>query len=510
MNQADAQSDRNELSYAHRQRLFVGGLIAMAATSVAFAVVGDVMGTLKEVFVLSNLEVGWIGGAAIWGFAVSQLIFSPLVDKVGFRFLFRLSFLGHLIGPLMMIFANGYTMLFLGAWIIAFANGLVEASGNPMVVTLFPKEKAVKLNKFHFLFPGGIALGGVTAFFLRQIGIGELGFIADWQAILALVLIPTAMYGFIMLFEEFPDSENVQAGVSIKEMFRVTFTSPFFLLMLFAMFITASIELGPNRWIPAVLESGLDFAGAGILVLAYINGIMALLRYYAAEPLVERFSPTGLLLISAVLGGLGLLLFSFAQTTLMAFLTATIFAVGVTFFWPNMLGVVNERIPKSGALGLGLMGAAGMAIVGLVTAPMMGDIADKYVPEKLPNQATVQVLETTIETFPEKKAQIVQDRRPDVQKAIDLSREVLNIYEQQGELPGVKTANALRAILGSHVTGDVVDKAGSLLGPAENYGGRMSFRYVAPLSIIIIIIFGILYYRDRKAGGYRIKEIHED
>lgn len=510
MNQTRSTASEDAPSQVQRKRLFIGACIALTATSVAFAVVGDVMGTLKEEFVLSNLEVGWIGGAALWGFAVSQLIFSPLVDNLGFRFLFRLAFLAHLLGVLMMILAPGFTALFLGALIIAIGNGLVEAAGNPLVVTLYPENKAVKLNQFHFLFPGGIALGGVAAFFLRQAGVGQLPFIADWQAILALVLIPTILYGFVLLFDVFPESENVQAGVTMKEMFKATFASPLFLLMLFAMFITASIELGPNRWIPAVLEAGLDFKGAGILVLAYINGIMAFLRYYASEPLVDRLSPTGLLLVSAVVSGIGLYLFSFAQSTVMAFATATIFAVGVCFFWPNMLGFVNERIPKSGALGLGVMGAAGMAFVGLVTTPMMGDIADRYVPNELPTQATVRVLEQTTETFPEKKAQVVPDRKPDVQTAIELSENVLKTYRAQGSLPGVETANAMRAVIGSGVESSVIDEAQSLLGPAENYGGRISFRYIAPFSILLILIFGMILYRDRKTGGYRVKDIHED
>ncbi|HKJ67487.1 MAG TPA: MFS transporter, partial [bacterium] len=413
----------------NRMKLFIGSCVALISTSVAFAVVGDAMGPLKQEFILTNLQIGYVGGAALWGFAVSQLIFSPLVDTIGFRALLRLSFLGHLIGPTLMISANGFWMLFVGALIIALANGLVEASTNPLVATLFPQEKTARLNQFHVWFPGGIVLGGLASFGLRQIG---AGFIGSWQSSIALIYIPTIIYGIMLMTEPFPPSENVQSGVSMKEMFRATFTRPLFILLLFMIMITASLELGPNRWIPAVLQAG---GIAGILVLVWINGIMAVLRFYAHK-FVDRFSPPGLLVGSTLIAGIGLFLFSFSETTVMAFLTATIFAVGVCFIWPTTLGLANEQIPKSGALGLGLLGASGMAVVGLITSPLLGDIADQYVPRKLPNQQTVLVLEQTTETFPEFLDTVDPDRRSDVRNAVSLAGQALDEYRQEGALPG--------------------------------------------------------------------------
>ena len=234
----------------HNGRLFVGSCVALIATSVAFATVGAIMLALKREFVLTNGEVGWIGGAALWGFAVSQLVFAPLCDTLGMRFLLRLSFLGHLAGTLIMIVAGGFWTLFAGALVIAMANGLVEAACNPLVASLFPEDKTVKLNQFHVWFPGGVVLGGLASFGLDAVGIGA------WQLKLGLILIPTLAYGCLLLTQPFPVTEGVRAGVSVGEMFRASFTTPLMWVMLVAMAMTASVELGPNRWVPAVLESG--------------------------------------------------------------------------------------------------------------------------------------------------------------------------------------------------------------------------------------------------------------
>ena len=325
------------------RRLFLGSCVALIATSVAFATIGAVMFALKGEFVLNNAQVGWIGGAALWGFAVSQLVFAPLCDNLGMRTLVRLAFVCHLAGALIMIFAGGFATLFAGALVISMANGLVEAACNPLVAALYPDNKTVKLNQFHVWFPGGIVLGGLAAFGLDEVGI------TSWQIKVGLILIPTVAYGVLLLGQRFPATEGVRSGVSMREMFEATLGTPLMLLMLLCMAMTASLELGPNRWVPAVLEAG---GMAGILVLVYVNGIMAVMRFKAGA-VVHRLSPTGILLVSAVLSGAGLLWLSTGGSAVSIFAAATVFALGVCYFWPTMLGFVSERIPRSGALGLG-------------------------------------------------------------------------------------------------------------------------------------------------------------
>lgn len=475
-----------------RDRLFLGSCIALIATSVAFATVGAIMLSLKRDFVLTNAEVGWIGGAALWGFAVSQLVFAPLADSIGMRFLLRMSFLGHLLGVLIMMFASGFQLLFVGALVIAMANGLVEAACNPLVASLYPDNKTVKLNQFHVWFPGGVVIGGLGAFGLDAVGFGA------WQIKLGLILIPTLIYGFMLLMEPFPKTEGVRAGVGMGEMFKAAFATPLMWIMLIAMAMTASVELGPNRWVPAVLEAG---GMAGILVLVWINGLMAVMRYKAGA-VVERLSPTGILLACAVISGIGLTWLSYSESVASTWVAATVFALGVCYFWPTMLGVVAERVPKSGALGLGLMGTVGMATVGLVTAPQMGAIADRYAHDQIPVEATVDFMGSYSVA-----QRMGGNDNPDVQAAVLAADGIVSDFATSGMLPAPDAANALRAVIAADASESSVSNAQAILGPADNYGGRMSFRYVAPLCGILMFIFGSLYLGDRSRGGYQIERL---
>jgi MFS family permease len=464
--------------------------MALIATSTAFAVVGASMLSIKNEFVLTNQQVGWIGGAALWGFTVSMVLFGPFVDALGMKHLLRLAFVAHLVGTLTMILAGGYGTLFVGALIIAMGNGLVEAACNPLVAAIFPENKTVKLNQFHVWFPGGTVLGGLAAYGLDQAGI------TGWQIKLALILIPTVLYGIIFLGQQFPETERVRAGYSTGEMWRATLFSPLFLLLLGCMAITGSLELGPNRWVPAVLQAG---GIAGILVLVYINGLMAILRYRAGD-VVHRLRPTGILFVCSVLAGVGLLLLSYAETTAMAFAAATVFAVGVCYFWPTMLGLVAERNVRGGALALALMGGMGMAAPGLVTSPAMGTIADRYSHDRLPVTETVDVLRGASTTFPGLAQQAPGKQGDDLRAAAAVAQRALATYDARGALPELETANALRAIESSGGASPLAARARAVLGPADNFGGRMSFRWVAPLSIVVAVVFGLLFLRDRRRG----------
>jgi hypothetical protein len=269
--------------------------------------------------------------------------------------------------------------------------------------------------------------------------------------------------------------------------------------------LTASLELGPNRWIPSILQAG---GMHGILVLVWISGLMAVLRFFAG-PIVHRISPTGMLLASAVLSGCGLYWLSFAESMSMALASATVFAFGVCYFWPTMLGVVAERVPKGGALALAMMGGMGMLASGMIASPELGRIADRYLPGQLPAAETSALVERIAKVFPALQAAAPEAQKSDFDLTIKAAnQEVAKIQaDPAGWKPTTETANVLRAAIGAGHKDAVVDAAGKILNPGDNFGGRMAFRKVAPLAAILVVVFGVLYINDRRRGGYTVEKI---
>lgn len=499
------------LEGVNSDRLFLGSCLALISTSVAFGAITSMMGDFTSVFALSNTQAGWIGGAAIWGFTISIFVFGPLVDVLGMGKLLRLSMVCHLLGPVLMILANGFWMLFAGALVIALGNGTVEAVCNPLVATIYPTRKTQKLNQFHVWFPGGIVIGGLMAFFIDKCGpaFWDSTPVAAWQAKIVLVLIPTVIYGIVFTAQKFPATERVQSGHSFSDMVKATFLRPLFIVLFCCMALTASLELGVGRWMGPVMNNAMAAiagTGAGILVLAYGNGLMAILRFFAG-PIIQKLSPPGVLVLSAVLAGIGLLGLSYAEGAVPILIVATVFYVGVCYFWPTMLGVTAERVPKGGALALAMIGGWGMAAVGLVTTPTMGKIADTYGHDKIEIVEARTVIQDGIPALKRARADADPDDIEQIDGAISFVESVDSTISSTGELPPVSTATALRSIQKWAPEDPVGQKSADILGPADSYGGLVSFRWVSSLSIILIVVFGALYVRDHLGGGYKVEHI---
>ena len=478
-------------------RLFTASRFAVGTSAARFVAISAIMAALKDHFGLSNEQVGWIGGAGMWGFTVTMLVFGSLCDVLGMRLILRLAALAHLAGALTMIFAGGFAALFGGSLLLSMGDGLVQAAANPLVATIFADRKTEMFNKLHLWFPAGIVIGGLTAFGLDQVAPGL------WQAKLVMILLPALIYGALFLGQQFPATERVQSGVSFGRMFRETFFRPLFLLLALCMMMTASVELGPNTWLTPVLES----AGIpGILVLVWISLLMALLRQFAA-PMLRRLAPTGILFCGAVLSGLGLLGLSFAHSFLTALAAGTVFAAGVSYFWPTMIGMTSERIPKGGPLALAVMGAVGMVSVGLLTVPQMGRLADHYVRRQLPLRETTACLEKIARTFPVLAAQSSARIGDDLRRAAEAAGSTLAGRSADGTFSDNQAATSLRQAIAAAPRSLEAQAAKALLNPAENHGGRMAFRMVAALSAVLAAIFGGLYLWDRARGGYQVEKI---
>jgi len=525
----DAQQQQavsQELEEIDRTRVFVGTCLALLPTAFSFVLVSNILNQLKAEFILTNYEVGLIGGAALWGMCVSLLLIGPFLEQIGLKKGAAGAFGGHLVGVTLFLGASPFAgdpvafwILFLGAIGMGFGNGMIEVTGNPLVTSLYPNAKTTMLNRFHAFYPGGMVVGGVLGWLMVQAGtIGPID-IGHWTWQMGVVYIPIIAYGMLLLPERLPETEREKAGVPIREMFRYTLTHPLFWLLVALKLCTLSLEMGAMRWIPEVLQA----AGIhGILVLAWISGIMMLLRFFAG-PIVERLSPTGMLLGASLVTGTGLYMFAlFEPTTLTVMVAATIFAVGVAFFFPTMVGLLSERLPRTGSLGMVLMIGFGF-IAGGAAAPIMGDIADGYLPDALPEDETVEVLEQIEDRFPkyveeaeaaagDAEALAELGYRPEeAQGVLNQAETALATYRETGALDGNEVANALRALneLGLEEEQALAERAYEILRPAENYGGRMSFWWLAPVAFVIAVVFGIMYVQDQRQGGYQAHQIQE-
>ncbi len=394
-----------------QKRLFIASCLALLVTAITFAIRAKIESVFTIDYGLTKEQIGYAFSPAFWGFAIAMFFGGFVIDLVKTKTIVWLAFGMHLIGIVMLLLAKDMTSLFIANVFIGLGNGSVEAACNPLVATLFPDRKTKMLNRFHVWFPGGIVIGGVLAWVVMDT------FDLRWQILVGLLFIPLALYGFMFFGQKIPETERVSSGVTYKEMLRnvgapftiiatvimmiliasvpslsLSFESivPFlvvgvivilviiegrvinkikllFPFVLFCMLLTASTELGTTQWINALLmTNGIN----PMIILVVVTGIMAVGRYFAGA-LVHRLNPTGVLLGSAIFSTLGLLLLSISSGAVMTLMSAAVFAVGVCYFWPTMIGVASEYIPQSGALGMSILGGAGFVATSMIL-PIMG------------------------------------------------------------------------------------------------------------------------------------------
>ncbi|HBB92469.1 MAG: hypothetical protein A2X22_09315 [Bacteroidetes bacterium GWF2_49_14] len=331
------------------KRLFWMSCVALVVTAMTFAIRARLELVWEGEFSLTAKNLALAMAPAFWGFTLAQFIGGPFVDLIGMKRFVRLAFFLHVAGIVITIFARDFWTLFIGTLFIGVGNGSVEAGCNPLVASIFPNSKTKMLNRFHVWFPGGIVIGSVVSYLIMDVL--EL----PWQLLVGTLILPLIAYGILMFGQQFPKTERVEMGVSYSQMWKAI-VKPLFLIMLFCMLLSAATELTTGQRISSLLEGT---GVAPILVLAFINGIMAVGRSFAG-PIVHRLNTTGMLFFSAIVSMIGLLLMSYVSGGFLTFLAAGVFAIGICFFWPTMLGFVSENIPESGALGLSIFGGAGM------------------------------------------------------------------------------------------------------------------------------------------------------
>jgi MFS transporter, putative metabolite:H+ symporter len=343
-----------------KEHLFLASCVALTTTSLTFGIRAGMLDGWAKEFSLSQTQVGTITAMAFFGFPIATVLGGFLLDKIGMKTVVMIAFVSHIIGLLMTVFAGGYNTLLISTLFIGFANGAVEAACNPLVVSLYPNSTTKMLNRFHVWFPGGILIGALASYLMGNMGIG-------WRGQCSIILLPAIAYGIFFFGQQFPKTERVTSGVSTSDMFKAVFANPLFYFLAVCMMLTANTELTTGQWIGNLLKNvGID----GLLVLALINGVMAAGRYFAG-PVVHRFNEEGVLLGSSVLAALGLYMLSTSTSPVLIIASALIFAAGVCYFWPTMLGYVAKHIPKSGALGLSLVGGAGM-LATAIFQPIIG------------------------------------------------------------------------------------------------------------------------------------------
>lgn len=489
---------------AEARKTFAVCFAALVATSFCFILRAFSIDAWGVEFGLSETQKGVLAGVGLWPFAISIVLLSLIIDRIGFKMTLWFAAACHAVGLILLLQAHGYWALYWGTFILSLGNGAVEAGINPLIAREFRHDKTAWLNRLHAGWPAGFVLGGLLAMALP----GDMG----WRMKMTLILIPVITYIALLIPRSFPQSERVAAGVSYREMLaEAGFVSafvvaglmvyavaewfdlsntikwaiiaaltvgyglwsrsigrPLFIVMILVMIPLAITELGTDSWITSILTPAMTDLGVNAgWVLVYAMAIVLVLRLFAG-PLIHKFSPLGLLAISALVAAVGLVMLSKSAGAAMIVLAATVYSFGKAFFWPTSLGVVSEQSPRGGAITLNVVAGIGMLGAGVIGGPLIGQVLD--------GQMVRGVAE--------------HDARQNTHIAVDLATQKTGIFGTYTAIDPAKRAASS-------------DQDKAILESIDHESRRDALRTIAWLPMIMFVVYLglILYFRGK--GGYK-------
>ncbi|WKN33365.1 MFS transporter [Porifericola rhodea] len=361
----------------NKNALFFGSCFALITTAFSFSIRAGILPELGNEFGLTAEQLGFINSMWFLGFPISMIIGGLVYHTFGPKNIMTVAFISHTLGIILTIYAGGYTGLLVSTLFIGFGNGCTEAACNPLIADMYSGVTMNKmLNRFHMWFPGGIVLGSLLSKFMTDFGMG-------WEMQMWVIMIPTVIYAVLFFGKVFPKPQ-VEGATSLKENFKAMLT-PVYLFLFVCMSLTAISEFGPQQWVNIIMSSS---GAEPMIILALTTGMMAVGRFFAG-PVVGKLGQTGVLLGSAIIATIGVYMFS-VVTGPLAYVAAIVFALGVCYFWPVMVGAVAQRVPLSSALGMSVIGGVGMFSTS-IWQPIIGSWIDssraEYVAEGLTGNA---------------------------------------------------------------------------------------------------------------------------
>lgn len=518
----------NQLTETQRKILFWASFLALMAPGVGFGIRVMSIGSWMDEFSISGAEAGGLFGASLWPIAIGMILFSMVVDKIGYKASMLIAFASLAISSIWTIFAQDLQTLTLTFLLGAFGHGVVEACINPLCATMYKSQKSKMLNILHASWPAGIVVGASLALTLTT---GENATLA-WRDMFWFVLIPVLAFGVMFIIShKYPQDERVEANVSYADMFRefgglgiflaVTFlfyeivgqligygviAEPgealtenriytsiivgavvglasgialksagkiLFFILCIIMIPLATAEIATDGWIQKLMQPVIardyGFNSGWAIVLSSL--IMMTLRFFAGVPL-KYLSPPAVLMVSSVFSIVGLLLLSGASG-FMIFLAFILYGVGQTFYWPTVLGFTAEQFPKGGAMTLNTVSAMGLLTVGIFGMPFLGAVGDNF------------------------DAQIVKEKQPIVYEAQKAPANFFFWNYEKVDMAGVKSD------LDFPENAEEQTEEQAKFASEVDQNGRKVLKVAALLPAIMGVAFLLIIFFYKSRGGYK-------
>jgi FHS family glucose/mannose:H+ symporter-like MFS transporter len=313
--------------------VFAAACMGMLLFGIELITLGSLAPDIKLKFQLDEIAAGTLFSILPFGILLGSLVFGPIADRFGYKWLLVISCLGFFAGFEGIAFSDSIQLLRVCIFMIGLFGGVINGATNAVVADITTNQKGANLSLLGVFFGIG-ALG--MPFVLAM-----LKPIYSFERIIAFTGLLIALVAIFYSAIQFPRSKKAEGFplANSKQLFR----EPFLILVGFFLFFQSSYEALVNNWTTSFLstERGIDKQKA-LLALSLSVAGLTLMRFLLGTVLRSLSARTTLIVSFCLLAIANVLLIS-ANDYAILLIALVSMGMGLAGGFPVLLGLVAEK-----------------------------------------------------------------------------------------------------------------------------------------------------------------------
>ena len=346
--------------------VFTAAALGILLFGIGMTTLGSVAPWLRSRFLLDEIQTGTLFSILPIGLLSGSLLFGPLCDRYGYKYLLISCCAFMAIGFMGIAYSTSLSILKIFIFLFGAGGGGMNGATSAAVADMSDKEKGSNLSLLGLFFGiGALGMPSILASLSRSYTSGQVIAAFGWLSLLVAV---------VYLFISFPPAKQQQV-LSIPRIAGL-FKSRLMLLIAFFLFCQSSFEGIMNNWTTSYLinEKSIPAVSALYGLSIYVAGY-TLLRLLLGT--VFRAVSTKLLIFGSIfLTVVGSCLLMLANGYGMAVTGLFITGAGLSGGFPLMLGIVAARFADLSATAFSFVLV--IALIGnMLVNYLMGIIAER-------------------------------------------------------------------------------------------------------------------------------------
>jgi len=316
--------------------LFIAACTGMFLFGVTMVSLGSILPDVIAKYNLTEIAVGTLTSLLPAGILAGSVIFGPITDRYGYKYLLIISTLLIIAALEGLAFTQNYFLLRIYIILIGFAGGMLNGATNALVNDISSEERSANISLLGVFYGvGALGMPALLGLFSGKITSNMI------MAVLGFIMLIPVVY---FLFISFPKPKVIQK-YPLKESLRMLRDQVLIMMGLF-LFFQSGLEGVTTNWTTTYFQSmDMERKDAALFALSGYMLSLTIARIFLGW-FLRKFSSRFIQYISICVSGIGILILMFSKEYALS--AAGLFMMGAGFAsgFPVLLGYVGEVYQK--------------------------------------------------------------------------------------------------------------------------------------------------------------------